>query len=101
MSQALLQLVFYISICHFCISGDHVIYKIFIAQFPRTKKTIGGNTYTNEMVAYFHMKWPNHAKLIKAAAPKVALMKGTHINRPRDFDILTNEKSIRNFYKGC
>ena len=27
----------------------------------------------------------NHAKVIKATAPKVALMKGTNLNRPRDF----------------
>ena len=66
-----------------------------------SKKTIGVNTHKNEMVAYLHMKWPNHGKLIQATAPKVALMKGTNINRLRDFDILTNEKSISNFYKGC
>ena len=53
-----------------------------ITQFIKTpKKTIGGNTYNNEMVAYLHMTWLNHAKLIKAAAPKTALMKGTGLNR--------------------
>ena len=58
-------------------------------QSATSKKTIttklGGSTYKNEMVAYLHMTWPNHAKVIKATAPKVALMKGTHLNRPRDF----------------
>ena len=46
---------------------------------PTSKKTIttklGGNTYKNETVAYFHMTWVNHANVIKATAPKVALMK--------------------------
>ena len=64
-----------------------------------SKKTIGGNTYKNEMVTYLHMTWPNHAKLIKAAAPKIALMKGTHLNRQHDFwlyDILaTSSKAVR------
>ena len=75
---------------------------------PTSKKTIntklGSITYKNERVAYLHMTWVNHAKVIKATAPKVALMKGTNLNRPRDFwlyDILTNEKSICNFYKSC
>ena len=27
----------------------------------------------------------NHAKASKATAPKVALMKGTNLNRPHDF----------------
>ena len=27
----------------------------------------------------------NHARVIKATAPKVALMKGTNLNRPLDF----------------
>ena len=77
-----------------------------------SKMTIGGNTLKNDMVAYLHMTWPNHAKLIKpnyaklikAAAPKIALMKGTHLTRPRDFwlhDTLANEKNMSNFYKGC
>ena len=75
---------------------------------PTSKKTIttklGGNTYKNERVAYLHMTWVNHAKVIKATAPIVALMKGTILNRPRDFwlyNILTNEKSIYNLYKSC
>ena len=65
---------------------------------------LGGNTYKNERVEYLHMTWVNHAKAIKAKTPKIALMKGTNLNRPRDFwlyDILTNEKSICNFYKSC
>ena len=68
---------------------------------PTSKKTIntklGSITYKNERVAYLHMTWVNHAKVIKATAPKVALMKGTHLNRLHDFglyDILTNGKSI-------
>ena len=50
------------------------------------------------------MRWPNHAKEIKATAPKVALMKNTYLIRPRDFwlyEILKNEKIICNFYKSC
>ena len=71
-----------------------------------SKKTIttklGGNAYENERVAYVHMTWVNRAKLIKATTLKVALMKGTNLNRPRDiwlYDILTNKKSICNFCK--
>ena len=30
---------------------------------------LGGNTYKNEMVAYLHMTWPNHARVGKATAP--------------------------------
>ena len=73
-----------------------------------SKKTIttkfGWNIYKSEMVAFLHMTWPNQAKVVKATAPKIALIKGTHLNRPHDFllcDILTNEKSICNFYKTC
>ena len=65
---------------------------------------LGGNTYKNEILAYLHMTWPNHAKVIKATAPKVVLMKGTYLNRPCDFwlyGILTDEKSICYFYKNC
>ena len=29
--------------------------------------------------------WPNHAKVIKATDPTVTLMKGTNLNRLRDF----------------
>ena len=75
---------------------------------PTSKKTIttklGENTYKNERVAYLNMTWVNHTKVIEAKAPKVALMKGTNLNRPRDFwlyGILINEKSIFNFYKSC
>ena len=56
---------------------------------PTSKKTIttklGGNTYKNGRVAYIHMTRVNHTQVIKAAAPKVALMKSTNLNRPRDF----------------
>ena len=41
--------------------------------------------------------WPNHAKVIKSTAPKVALMKGIHLDRQRGLwwcDILTNENNI-------
>ena len=75
---------------------------------PTSKKTIttklGSITYKNERVAYLHMTWVNHAKVIKATAPKVALIKGTNLNSSREFwlyDTLTNEKSICNFYKSC
>ena len=50
------------------------------------------------MVAHLHMTRPNYAKVIKATAPKVALMEVTHLSRSRDFwsyDILTNEKNIQ------
>ena len=53
------------------------------------------------MLTYFHMTWPNHTEVIKATTPKVALMKGTYLNRPREFwlyDVWANEKSICNFY---
>ena len=65
---------------------------------PTSKKTIttklGGNTYKNERVAYLHMTWVNHTKV----------MKGTSLNRSCDYwlyDVPTNEKSIRKFYKSC
>ena len=65
------------------------------ATSKRTITTnVGGNTYQNEMVAFLHM---NQTKVVKATAPKVALMKVTHLNRPRNFslyDILTNEPSL-------
>ena len=73
-----------------------------------SKKTVntklGGNTYRNERVAYLHMTWVIHAKAIKVTASKVALMKGTNLNRPRGFwlhDTLRNVKSIFNFCKSC
>ena len=66
-----------------------------------TTITLVKNKCQNEMVAYLHVTWPNHAIVIKAAAPKVALMKGAHLDRPRSFwlyDILTNEKCINSVY---
>ena len=73
---------------------------------PTSKKTItsklGRNIYKIETVAYLHMTWISYAKVIKATVPKVALVKGIILNRPCDFwlyDIMTNEKSICNFYK--
>ena len=54
-----------------------------------SKKTIstklGGHTYKNERVAYLHMAPVNHVKVIKATAPKVALITATNLNTPRDF----------------
>ena len=47
------------------------------------------------MVAYLHMTWPNHAKLIKVAAPKVALIKGTHLNRHVIFDYMISSQMKR------
>ena len=51
----------------------------YVSRDVTSKKTIttklGGNTYQNEMVAYIYMTWPNHAKVIKATVPKVALFK--------------------------
>ena len=59
---------------------------------PTSKKTIttklGGNTYKYESVAYIHMTWVNHTNVIKATAPKVALMKNTNLNRSRVFDYM-------------
>ena len=64
---------------------------------------LGRNTYKNEsinsVIKFYckennkkvsiwrdlHMTWPNHAKVFKATAPKVAFMKGTHLQRPRYF----------------
>ena len=37
------------------------------------------------MVAYLQLTWPNHGEVSKATAPKVALMKGIHFNKLRDF----------------
>ena len=86
----------------------HVIwsYNLLKLRSPLSKKTtkLVGNIYKNERVAYLHMTWVNQAKVLKATAPKVTLLKGTNLNRPRDFwlhDILTNEKSICNFYSFC
>ena len=65
---------------------------------------LGGNKYKNERVAYLHITWVNHGKVIKGTAAKVVLMKGTNRNRSRDlwlYDILTNEKRISNFYRSC
>ena len=65
---------------------------------------LGGNKYKNERVAYLHITWVNHGKVIKGTATKVVLMKGTNRNRSRDlwlYDILTNEKRISNFYRSC
>ena len=79
--------------------------KTLSATFQKTITTkLGGNTYKNERVAYLHITWVNHGKVIKGAAAKVALMKGTNLSRSRDFwlyDILTNEKRICNFYRSC
>ena len=45
-----------------------------------SKKTInsklGEKTYKNERLAYLHMTWVNHAKVIKATAPKVSFSTG-------------------------
>ena len=107
-----------IALCHVIYHNSFFIFFMFVffmrsrnllkLHSPTSKKAIttrlGGNTYKNERVAYLHMTWVNHTKVIKATAPKVALMKVTNLNRPRDFwlyDILTNEKSICNFYKSC
>ena len=73
---------------------------------PTSKKTaatkLGGNIYKNERVAYLHMTWFNHAKVIKAIAPKVALIKGTNLNGQCDFwlyDIWQMERAYATFTK--
>ena len=59
------------------------LYVIHSATSTRTITTnLGVNINQNEMVAYLHVTWPSHAKVIKTTAPKFALMKGTHLNRP-------------------
>ena len=96
-------LYFYMSFLYFTWSRN--LLKLHSATSRKVITTkLGGNTYKNEIVAYLHIMWPNHTKLIKATALKVALMKGIHLSRPRDFwlyYILRNEKSICNFYKSC
>ena len=94
----------------------HVIYLSFLyvmwsrnllkLHSPTSKKTkttkLGNITYKNERVSCLHMTWVNYAKVIKATALKVALMKGANLNRPRDFWLygtLTNEKGICNCCK--
>ena len=61
---------------------------LYVIQSVTSTKTIttnhSGNTYQNKMVTYFHVTWPNYAKLIKTTAPKVPSMKGTYLNRPHD-----------------
>ena len=65
-------------ICHLLSS-----YVIHSATSTRTITTnLGVNINQNEMVAYLHVTWSSHAKVIKTTAPKFALMKGTHLNRP-------------------
>ena len=39
---------------------------------------LGGNAYQNERVSLLLFTWPNDSKVIKATAPKLALMEGTH-----------------------
>ena len=96
-------LYFYMSFLYFTWSRN--LLKLHSATSRKVITTkLGGNTYNNEIVAYLHMMWPNHAKLIKATSLKVALMKGIHLSRPRDFWLyymLGNEKTIWNFYKSC
>ena len=61
-----------------------------------------GNIYRNEMTAYLDMTWPNHAEVINATGPKVALMKGTYLIRSRDvwlYTILKNERAYETFTK--
>ena len=53
------------------------------------------NTYQKEMIPLLHFMWPNHTKVNKAKARKVALMKGNYSYRTRDLwlcDILINEE---------
>ena len=96
-------LYFYMSFLYFTWSRN--LLKLHSATSRKVITTkLGGNTYKNEIVAYLHMMWPNHAKLIKTTSLKVALMKGIHLSRPRDFWLyymLRNEKTIWNFYKSC
>ena len=79
------------------------LYVIHNATSTKTRTTnLGGNTYQNEMVAYLHAMWPNHAKVIKTTAPKFALMKGTHLNRPHELRLhipWQMKSACSNFYK--
>ena len=93
----------YMSLLHVIWSRN--LLKLYI---PTSKKTVttklDGNTYKNERIAYLYRTWVNHAKVIKATTSKVALMEDTNLNRTDNFwsyYILTNEKSIFNFYKSC
>ena len=60
------------------------IQKFYSVTFKKAKTTkLGGITYQNERTPFLHVTWPYRDKVIKAAAPKLALMKDTHNHRPR------------------
>ena len=60
------------------------IQKFYSVTFKKAKTTkLGGMTYQNERTPFLHVTWPYRDKVIKATAPKLALMKDTHNHRPR------------------
>ena len=67
-------------LCHesYHMSFVTFLYALHGATSTKTITTnIDGNTYQNEMVAYLHVTWPNHAKVIKTAVPKAASQQAT------------------------
>ena len=60
------------------------IQKFYSVTFKKAKTTkLGGMTYQNERAPFLHVAWPHRDKVIKVTAPKLALMKDTHNQRPR------------------
>ena len=56
MARDLLKVVFYITICHSCISRDDVFIKNLQRNFQEDcNHQNGGNAYKNERVAYLRM----------------------------------------------
>ena len=66
--------------CYYHTSRDKITWSRYIQKYfsgifkKATIIKIGKSAYQNERVPY--AMWPNHAKVINATAPKLALMKG-------------------------
>ena len=66
-------------------SFDRVIYQNFIAQLPRRLQPpnlVGIHIKSESSISSYEL---SHTKVIKDTSSKVAFMKGTNLNRPRDF----------------
>ena len=57
---------------------------------------VGGNAYQNERVPLLHFTWSNHAKVIKATAPKLALMKSTYSYSACDLLVNLDKTKLKN-----
>ena len=90
-----------IAICHEVCDISFIVFLHFIHSATSMKTIItnlGGNKHQNEMVVYLHVTWANHPKLFKTTAPKVALMKGTYLNRPHDLWLHENLTKIKSMW---